>query len=400
MFWRNKKDERLNKNSNEDMAKQVFAFFLGIMMTILYLTNFGTSNLISKKSYSEYQEIEKMVNTIEKNYYEEVDRTSLYESMKYGLFALLEDGYSHYLGPTNYQRSIDSGDGIFYGYGLGDLSYSESEVIVGYVIDNSPAKAAGVMDSDIIVEVNGKTILEIGQDAVKDIFLDNENPKVDIGVKRENNPELIHFTLTKAEIEEKSVTSSLINQIGYIQLSQFITGTGVDFENAIDRLIGEGAKAFVIDLRNNGGGLFNEAITVADRILPEATITYTQKRDGSKVYFKSIDEKSLDLPIVVLVNGNSASASELVAAALKDNNAGKIYGTTTYGKGIVQETYKLNEETGFKLTTKQYLSPNGNEIHGIGVLPDVVIAQDETIKIKSEEDKQLKEAIKYLESVI
>lgn len=403
MFWKKKSkekfnDEKLNNDKIEDTAKPVFAFFLGIMVTVFYFTDFGLGSFIPKSSYREYQELEKMVNRIEKSYYRPVDRDMLYEGMRYGTLAVLEDKYSYYMNPDTYKTYIEDDDGIFFGYGLQYFKYTEDSIIIGYIMEGSPAEKAGLLDGDEIVRVNGKSVEELGIEQAKEIMFDKEEQTVELGIKRQDA--IVSFTLTRAEIKSESVNYELIDKVGYIRITEFINETGDKFESAVDNLLEEGAEAFVIDFRNNGGGILDVAIQVADRILPKSTITYTQTREGKREYYYATDEKTLEVPIIILTNRNSASASELVAAALKENEVAKTYGAITFGKGVVQRSYVLNEGAAFKLTISEYFSPNGNKIDKIGVLPDVEILQDETIKLKSPEDIQLQTALDDLKKQI
>ncbi|MGL5439400.1 MAG: S41 family peptidase [Filifactoraceae bacterium] len=381
------------------VAKQVFVFLLGVAVPILYFTDFGTSNFIPKSSYRQYQQIEKMANTIEEKYYKEVDKSKLYEKMKYSIFSDLEDGYSYYMEPELYKAVTNNSEGRFYGYGLGNILYKEDEILIGDVMDKSPAEKVGILPNDKIVELNGESIKGLGENTVKEIFKDNKNPTIKLGIKRDGKQEVIYFTLTKENIEDKSVSLEIVGDTGYISISHFIETTGNDFNKQVDDALKKGVKSFILDFRNNGGGLLDEAVKVADRILPKGTITYTKDRFGKEEFFKSTDKESLDFPMVVLVNKQSASASELVTIALRDNKKVKIIGEKTFGKGIVQETYSLRDGSGFKITTKEYFSPSGINIHKVGIVPDIIVSQGENIKLGTEEDIQLKRAIEYISTV-
>lgn len=222
---------------------------------------------------------------------------------------------------------------------------------------------------------------------------------------REGESEPIDFTITRKEVEVPTITYKMLSdQIGYIQVESFDVVTKKQFRSAVDDLEKQGMKGLVIDLRDNGGGVLDAATDMLDRLLVEGKLVYTKDKNGEGQEYYCEDQESLDLPMAVLVNGNSASASEIFAGALQDYGAAKLVGTKTFGKGIVQSIFKLGDGTAIKLTTAKYYTPNGRNIHGTGLEPDIEVELDEKVKdwstAKESEDNQLQKAVETVKSEI
>ena len=257
-------------------------------------------------------------------------------------------------------------------------------------MNNSPAKESGVKKGDLVVAVNGKKYSYMEMDiAVKNIR-GPENTSVKITFLRDGKK--IDKTITRKEIKIVSIESKMLeDKIGYINIKSFEEETAEDFRKALASLEAQGMKALIIDVRDDGGGLLTVVEDICDRILGKAVIVYTKDRQGKKEYLKSSDKEKIDKPIVVLTNRSSASASEILTGAVLDNKAGISIGETTYGKGLVQGMLKLKDGSGYKLTTAQYFTPNGNYIDKKGIKP--------TIEVK-DKDQQLPKAIEYLKGKI
>jgi carboxyl-terminal processing protease len=207
------------------------------------------------------------------------------------------------------------------------------------------------------------------------------------------------FTLTRSSIETTTVDSRVIDGVGYIQISEFASNTAEEFNSQLDNLLSQNITGLVIDLRSNPGGNVQVAVDIADRLLGETVVVYTEDKDGNRTDYKSDAAEELDLPMVVLVDGGSASSSEILAGALQDTQAATLVGTTTYGKGVVQIIKGLDGEGGFKVTNSEYFTPNGRNIQGVGLEPDVTIeATDYMVNnyFTDEEDVQLQQALEVI----
>lgn len=226
-----------------------------------------------------------------------------------------------------------------------------------------------------------------------------EGTSVKISIIRSGKSDPIEITIKRREIEVPTIESQMLkNKIGYVIITQFDEVTVNQFKDAVDGLVKDGMKGLVIDLRNNGGGLLTSVVQMLDRILPEGLIVYTEDKYGTRVEEKANNDEVLKLPMAVLINGNSASASEIFAGAVQDYGIGTLVGTTSFGKGIVQKVIPLTDGTAIKLTISKYYTPKGRNIHGTGIVPDVVVDLADDLKQKAvislKEDNQLQAAIK------
>ncbi len=387
------------------MKKRTFAILMILALFIGGGATFGGIQIakyfdvgsvsISVKQYKtleymndKYSKLEELYQTIESNYYKKVDETALKEGMYKGLFEGLDDVYSTYMTKDEYEAWTAMALGEFEGIGVTFSQNDEGEFVIVNVIKGSPAAKGGLKAGDIILKVDGNEFTDL--DALGAAIRGDAGSKVQLTYERDKKE--VTLSLTRAKIVTESVSYKLrSDKIGYIRISAFEDQTSEDFATALRDLEVKGAKGLVIDLRNNGGGLVNEGVEIADKLLGKGTITYLQDRDGKKEYYYS-DSKKTDLPYVFLVNEGTASTSEIVAAAIKDSKEGKVVGVTTFGKGIVQSTSQLADGDAIKLTIKQYFSPLGNTIHKIGVKPDYVV-KDNT---KTKADEQLNKALALL----
>ena len=252
------------------------------------------------------------------------------------------------------------------------------------------------MEIIITIKIDGEEVLTLDIDQVVSKIRGKEGTDVVITVLRGNDFDEVEMIATRAVIEVTSVVYEMKeNQIGYIAVSAFEGTTLSQFKNALSDLESQGMKGLVIDLRNNPGGNLSTVCEMVDLILPEAVIVYTEDKYGNREVISSDEEKQMDLPMAVLINGNSASASEIFASSLKDYDAAKIVGTTSYGKGIVQQIYTLSDDTALKVTTSEYFTGEGTKIHGIGVVPDIEV-EYEYDEANPEADNQLQAAIDCL----
>jgi len=351
-----------------------------------------------KKNEKTYGELAELQTLISEKYYVPVDSEKLRESMYKGLFAGLEDPYSTYLSKSEYEQLMISTTGEYQGVGVTIEPDANGYINVVAPMSGSPAEKAGVKAGDKILEVDAVKYTGESIDAAASAMRGEEGTKVTLLILRgEKNME---FKITRAKIEMKTVSSKKLDgKIGYIRISSFEEKTGVDFEKALHAMEVQQMKGLVIDLRGNPGGVVSAGVTVADALLPEGIIAYTENQKKEKQYFRS-ESGATDIPFVVLVDQGSASTTEIVAAAIKDHKKGRLVGTTTYGKGIIQEIAAFEGGGATKLTVMQYFSPEGKTIHKVGVEPDHVITLEEGDyvdgKLPEENDRQLQKALELL----
>lgn len=353
-----------------------------------------------KTSNAEFTKLKKVMGVIERDYLKEYDMEKLEEGAINGLLDALGDPYTSYFNKSDTESFLMETEGDYEGVGMYiSLDTKKNTVIVISPLEGSPAEEAGVKTGDYITEINGESMVGVTLEEVASKLKGIKGSTVDVKFVRYNasgDEEIIEKTLVRRKVELTSFKSKLLDgNIGYIAFSSFDENVTEKFDAAIKDLFKkQKAKGLILDLRNNPGGLLSVATDVADELLPTGRIVYTVDKNGKEESIYS-DSSCIDVPIVVLVNENSASASEILAAALKDYGW-TIVGTTTYGKGLVQEFKSLRDGTYVKVTISEYFSPNGNSINEKGVEPNVLVYDDEN----TEADEQLDTAIEEIKKLI
>lgn len=347
--------------------------------------------------------IQKIINAY---FLEEADKEALVNGMYAGYIEGLDDPYSVYYTEEEFQKMMESTNGTYCGIGV-TVSQNPQTGIITLVkpFEGSPGEEAGILPGDILYKVNGEEVTGEDLSAVVLKIKGEEGTTVDLTVAREGENDYIDITVERRKIEVPTISHTMLdNNIGYIIISEFDDVTSGQFKTALEDLNAKGMKGLVVDLRNNPGGVLDVVVDMLDRILPEGMIVYTEDKYGNREEYKSDAKTQLNVPLAVLVNKNSASASEIFAGAVKDYGVGTIVGTTTFGKGIVQRLFELGDGTAMKLTISKYYTPNGNNIHGKGIEPDVEVELDESlsnkITIGTEEDNQLQKALEIINSQI
>ncbi|MCI9596275.1 MAG: S41 family peptidase [Firmicutes bacterium] len=355
----------------------------------------GGMATVSNTDYQYYQQLHQrysklngIYDSVIASYYKKPKAEDLETGMYKGLMAGLGDPYSTYMTSEEYTSWEDSTTGEFEGVGVVFTQDERGNYVVVQTTPDSPAEKAGIKAEDFILKVDGKTY-----DSMNELSAAIKGPagtKVTVTCQRDGKN--MDFQMTRQQIIDQSVESkALDDNIGYIKISAFEAHTAEDFDKAVAALKKKGAKRFVIDLRDNSGGILDPGIEIADTLLGKGTITYLEDQKGSKQYIKS-DEEKLDMPYALLINDKSASTSEVLAAAVKDEGKNPLIGTTTFGKGIIQTTAKLKDGSALKITTAQYFSPKGSQIHEKGVKPDHRVKDNE----KTKKDEQLEKALELL----
>lgn len=310
---------------------------------------------------------------IDMYYYDETETEALKNGLYAGLLEGLDDKYSVYYTEDEYQQSKVSMTGKYYGIGAGLRQDVDTMVVsISKVYEGTPSEEAGLLAEDIILSVDGidATTMEVTE-LVK-LIRGEEGTTVHLEVYRASTNEYLSFDVERANVTLPSVASEMLtDEIGYIRIESFESDTAAQFEQALAGLEGEGMHSLVVDLRYNGGGLVDSVVQILDDILPEGLLVYTEDKYGNRQEYKSSGDTHFDYPMVVLINQDSASASEIFAGAIKDYEYGTLIGTTTFGKGIVQTVFPLSDGDAVKLTTAKYFTPKGNYIHGVGIEPDI-----------------------------
>jgi len=348
------------------------------------------------------QKMELIEQVIDRYFYqEETDKQAMIDSIYKGMVSSLGDPYSEYYTAEELQETLEGIQGLYYGIG----AYVSMDTTMGLakisgIIDGAPASEVDVRVNDYIYKVNGQETYGMTLNEVVSLIKGPEGTTVLITFYRDGD-------YVDVEVERRQVESPTVNQemfengISYIQITEFDEVTIDQFTEALAVSRGSGMKGLIIDLRANPGGSLNAVVEIARRILPEGLIVYTEDREGNRKEYSCDGKRKLEVPLVVLIDGNSASASEILAGAVKDYKLGTLVGTTTYGKGIVQQPITLSDGSAVKLTISTYFTPNGINIHGTGVEPDVVCEFDGE-RYYSEEayDNQLEKAKEILAEMI
>lgn len=338
---------------------------------------------------------------IDETYLHDVKEKDLNEGIYKGYVEGLGDQYSAYYDKKETKELTESLDGSFSGIGAVMTQDASSGVItITRVYDDSPAKKAGIKTGDILYRVEEKTVTGKDLDKVVSWIKGKKGTKVNLTLLRGTNSDKIKVTATRDVINVETVKYKVLeNQIGYISISEFDSVTGAQFAKALKQLQKKNIEGLVVDLRNNPGGSLSTVCDILDSILPKGLIVYTKDKNGKKEEYTSDEKHRLNLPMSVLVNGQSASASEIFAGAVQDYGKAEIIGTQTYGKDVVQNLFDLKDGTCVKLTTSEYFTPKGRNIDGKGITPDVKIEYKYNAK-DPKADNQLDKAVSVVKDKI
>ena len=346
--------------------------------------------------------VEIMESYLDQYYVEEFDETLAEEMLFSGMAAGVGDRYTYYMPEETLEQYLENTNGNFDGVGIEVYTTQDGEVVISRVMEGQPAQQAGLQEGDVIIGVDGEDMRGKMISDVAAKIRGKAGTEVTIEVLRKSTGETLKMTMQRAVVVMESVDSRMINgKIGYISISGFKENTYDQFKTALDALQKDGMKGLVLDLRDNPGGLVKSVYQIGEESLPEGTMVYTldkkEKRDDLKC-----DGTYLDIPLVVLVNENSASASEILAGAVKDTDRGTLVGMQTFGKGLVQRLFTLPDGSGLNVTIQKYYTPKGTSIHGIGIEPDEVVQLGEKYlataltDIPEDEDAQLQKAMEVL----
>ena len=409
----NEKNEKTAYRIYKVIIAVILTAFITFMITSLSLYTYFTKNSpyalitgensVSVENSNIDRYLARIKSVIEKNYLwkDKIDEKKLKDGAVEGYVRALGDKYTEYIPKSEIKSFTENITGSFVGIGVYMIADEDTKkIIVYYPIPESPAEKAGIKSGDAIIRVDGK---EYGFDDF-DIIADNIKGKEGTNVKIviERDGEELEFEITRQKIETNPITSKIIKEnIGYIKLPSFDTDSSKKIKEKIDDLTSKGAKSLILDLRNNGGGIVEESTDIADLFLDKGKIIMTTKDNkGEEEITKSKTKKQYDIPLIILTNENTASASEILTAALKDNERAISIGTKTYGKGVIQTVLTLSDGSGLKITTAEYFTPNGTELNKKGIKPNLEVKLPDTVKsiyaVKEDDDTQLNKAIEEL----
>jgi len=363
----------------------VVVTFLTTSAGYLYLMNAWSSDVASTLR------VLRALQVVKSRYVEDIPVETLVAGSIKGMVGSLNDPHSVYMDPKMFKEFMIETEGYFGGVGI-VIGTKNKELIVVAPIEGTPGEQAGIKSGDVIVKIDGQETNDLALDEAVSKIRGPEGSKVVLTIKR--NEEFKDYTLTRSNIQIKTVAGKMLdNNIGYIRLSMFNESTGNDFIHKLQELEGQGMKALVLDIRDNPGGLLDESVKVAGQFVPKGPIVSVVTRDGRReVHSSSLVQPKY--PLAILINGGSASASEIVAGAAQDTGVGTLIGTKTYGKGSVQTMIRLDEGAAIKLTVAKYLTPSDRSINGVGIEPDVKVESSET----QNKDVQLDKALEVLKS--
>lgn len=336
----------------------------------------------------------------DKYFLEEIDKEQLTASIYKGFLDGLGDKYADYYTKEEYALLVEKTEGFFYGIGISYIdNVKEGTMEVVSVEKGGPAAKAGIKAGDKIIKIDGKSITGKDSAQIKASVKGEKGTKVRLTIIR--NGKTIEVTAIRDEIKSKTISSNMLaNRIGYIQITGFEKTTLEQFTEAVDKMEKKGATGLILDLRNNGGGLLDVSVAMADRLLPKGLVVYAKDKYGEKEEYFAKDDKEVKIPIAILVNGNTASASEVLSGALEDYGKAVLLGEQTFGKGIVQGVFELEDGSAVKMTTEKYYTPKGRDIHGVGLKPAVEVKLSEkAVKLSGSDlmvDNQLNAAYDYL----
>ncbi len=424
----NEKREKENKGQRKSFLNGVFT---GVMAAVLIMTiafcikqvvliyqNSAAVQVAQKGKFSDAEEgeteesivnddvvqkIQAIEKVIDYYYYEEdVDQKVMEDGIYDGMVEALGDPYSTYYSEEELVEIMQQTEGIYYGIG----AYVSIDKTTGLgqisgVITGTPAEAANLREGDLIYEVDGESAAGLELTEIVSRIKGEEGTVVHLTLIREGENDYVEVDIVRSKVESPTVNYEVYdNGMGYIQITEFDDITVDQFTEALAVCKGSDVKGLILDLRSNPGGNLNAVVDIARELLPQGLIVYTEDRYGKKTEYSCDGTKQLEIPLVVLINGNSASASEILAGAIKDYQIGTLVGTTSYGKGIVQRIISLQDGSAVKLTVSSYFTPNGSNIHGIGIEPDVVCEFDSESYYDKKIDNQLEEAKKVLQNLI
>lgn len=383
--------------------KNIFCFSCVIVLVVSFAT--GCSIGKSSRASRMEEKSERIQKVIAKYYLNDIDEDNIEQNVYKGILNGLDDPYSVYYTPEEYQKLQEETSGNYVGIGVSVSQDTKSGYLkVVKAFENGPAYEAGVRPDDYIIEVEGESVEGKDLTTVVTEIKGEEGTEVKVTILKASTQKSEELTIERRSIDIPTIEYQMMeNNIGYIKVSEFDTVTADQYLKALTDLEAQGEQALIVDLRDNPGGVLQTVVTMLQNMLPKGRIVYTEDKNGKGETYSSDGTKEFMKPVVILVNGNSASASEVFTGAMKDYEKATIVGTTTFGKGIVQKIFPMTDGSALKLTISKYFTPNGVCIHETGIEPDVEIEYDreamgDTYDIKK--DNQVNKALEILKEKI
>ncbi|WP_022775439.1 S41 family peptidase [Butyrivibrio sp. AE2015] len=384
------------------------ALFISAAVGMGYLFTFNSASVQTGSGNSVLNDetltkINKIESVIDSNFYKtDVSSEAKANGLYKGLMDSLDDPYSVYYTEEELTELMNDTAGIYYGIGAYvSMDQTTSLPRISGVIEGTPAEEAKLQTDDIIYEVDKQSTQGLELSEVVSLIKGEEGTTVHLTILRGSDLDEIEVDVMRAQVSVPTVTTKVMDDgVGYLQITEFDEVTPDQFTEGMAELRANDIKGLIIDLRSNPGGSLTAVCDIARQLLPKGTIVYTVDRDGNREDYTCDGTHEIDIPVVVLVNKYSASASEILSGAIKDYGIGTLVGTTTYGKGIVQRIFDLKDGTAIKLTVSNYYTPNGNDIHGVGIDPDVEIEFDADAYAEDKTDNQLDKAVEVLKDAI
>lgn len=363
--------------------------------------NAGGSSQEDKLSEAVAEKLDTLEYMIEHYYYkDDITREDLEDGIYQGLMDAVGDPYTSYFNASDFETFMEQTTGAYYGIGAyvgqdKERNYPK----INSPIPGSPAEEVGLRPDDIIYEVDGVSAYDMDLDKVVSLIKGEEGTIVNITIYRDG--EYLDVSVERRQVEIPTVEQKMLEEgMAYIRIIEFDDVTPGQFREALQTSRSKGMKGLVLDLRGNPGGSVNAVVDIARMLLPEGLVVYTENKYGHREEYRCDGSNEFELPLVVLVDGNSASASELLSGAIQDYQKGTLVGTTTFGKGIVQQMLKLEDGSAIKITISSYYTPKGRNIHGIGIEPDVECPFDSKAYYDNGYDNQLEKAREVLQEMM
>jgi len=386
--------------ANLQSGKKIIKGFISLLVLfcIVFTVIVGGVLLLNYQNIGQFVEVATLVKS---EFLWPVDTGKIIEGAIQGMVDSLNDEYSVYMNAEKFKELQSHIQGAFGGIGI-YVGVKEERITVIAPIEGTPAESAGIRRGDIIARINGKLTTTMDLEEAVAIMKGEPGTKVKVSIERAGEEKLLDYTITREIINVPTVIGKILSEhpdIAYLRISMFASNTDEAFSKEMKKLKDKGFKGIIIDLRDNPGGDLHTVVNVASAFVPEGPVVHIVNNKGQMETLSAIGN-NIKVPIVVLVNGGSASASEILAGAIKDTGVGTLIGTKTFGKGIVQSIYFLNQGAGLKLTTAKYLTPNKNDIHKKGIVPDIEVELPEYIPGQKElpDDTQLLKAIEVLQN--
>ena len=397
------KEETKNKIIIYTTSFTLAIVFSAFILFALYTVFIKGSNVATSKIFTQEQmeRLEYAASLIDKNYLYEYDTDAMIDGAISGMVKGLGNKFTYYQTEEEYQESLQSGKSDYVGIGV-HLTYDEETDVIRVLgtMPDSPAEKAGIRGGDLIFQVDDLIITaDTYYDGVNNIR-GEEGTDVKIRVKR--GDEILEFTITRQKIQENNVTSEIIDGIGYIRIFAFDNDIYKQFRTAYDEIANQGISGLVIDLRNNPGGYVDDTLKILDMFVGQEDVLRLVDKNGKEKVYSTTDTENINIPLAVIVNQNSASASEIFASIVMDLNRGEVFGTQTYGKGVVQYVLRIKDHGSIDCVAAQYFTPSGVVIQDNGITPTHVIEVDEEYKnntfIPRDKDAQLQGALEYIKN--